>query len=332
MRVAYADMRNEFQRVLCKHGMEEQDAILCATLFAQTSLDGVYTHGLNRFPRFIKHVEDGIVDIQARAVHTQSFGSMERWDGKRGPGNLNAYISMQRAIALAKEHTMGCVALSNTNHWMRPGAYGLLAAEADCIGILWTNTIPNMPPWGSSAVKLGNNPVVIAIPHRDCPVLVDVAMSMFSYGKMEAYAHDGRQLPFEGGFDRQGKLTKDPAEILATRQSLPIGYWKGSGLSLALDLVAALLSGGKTSQEIGKLSVETEVSQIFLAFSLANLPNRAALEASLAATLEDLKQSNPTDSSHPVRFPGEGMLDTRRQNLQEGIPVDEAIWAYVRAM
>jgi 3-dehydro-L-gulonate 2-dehydrogenase len=332
MRIGFATLKKELERVLEKHGMERDDAELCATLFAQTSLDGVYSHGLNRFPLFIDYMEKKFVDVHAKATFVGRFGCLERWDGNVGPGNLNAYASMKRAIALARENTIGCVALANTNHWMRAGSYGLLAAEEDCIGILWTNTTPNMPPWGGIDAKLGNNPVVVAIPHGDSPILVDIAMSMFSYGKMQNYAREEKDLPFDGGFDTKGQISKDPSEILKTQRTLPIGFWKGSGLSLALDLIAATLSGGLTTQQIGKVPAEASVSQVFIAISLANLPDREAIESKITASLEDLHATRSIDGQYPVHFPGEGMKKTRQENLEKGIPVDEIIWKRVCAM
>jgi 3-dehydro-L-gulonate 2-dehydrogenase len=332
MRIEFEVLRNELERVLEKRKMGIADAQLCSRLFAEASLDGVYSHGLNRFPVFVDYIEKGLVDINAKATLAGRYGCLERWNGNRGCGNLNAYASMQRAIALARENTIGCVALANTNHWMRAGSYGLLAAQEDCIGILWTNTMPNMPPWGGAEAKLGNNPVVFAIPHKDSPVLVDIAMSMFSYGKMETYAREEKNLPFDGGFDTKGNISRDPSEILQTQRTLPIGFWKGSGLSLALDLIVASLSGGLTTHEIGKGKAEANVSQVFMAISLENLPDRAAIESKIESTLDDLHATTPIDGNYPVRFPGEGMKKTREENLEKGIPVDEAIWKKVCSM
>ena len=248
MRVPYEEMKQEFLRVLNKYGITGDRAETSATLFVNASRDGIYTHGLNRFPKFIKSIQDGSVDVNAEAEVDMRLGMLERWDGKRGCGNLNAYRCMQRAIELAHEQTIGVVALRNTNHWMRPGNYGLMAIEENCIGILWTNTVPNMPPWGGRDARLGNNPVGFTVPTGDeAPVLLDVAVSMFSYGKLESYARQGKPLPVDGGFNEQQEITKDAGEILKTHQVLPIGYWKGSGISLMLDLIASALSGGRTS-------------------------------------------------------------------------------------
>ncbi len=333
MRVPYDTMRAEFVRVLNKYGITGDRAALSATLYADASRDGIYTHGLNRFPKFIKSIEAGLVDVQATPVLEADCGALERWDGRRGPGNLNAHACMRRAIDLAHERTMGVVALRNTNHWMRPGNYGLMAVEENCIGILWTNTVPNMPPWGGREARLGNNPVVFAIPNGDdAPVLLDVAMSMFSYGKLESYARADRPLPVDGGFDESQHLTRNAADILKTHQALPIGYWKGSGLSLMLDLIAAALSGGLTSREVGEQPGETALSQVFIAIDLKRLPDADAFAERLRLSLADLLTSKPVDPAKPVYYPGQNMMRTRADNMANGIPVDESIWEAVCAM
>lgn len=329
MRVNYDTMYREFVRVLESRGFARERAELSARLYADASRDGVYTHGLNRFPKFIASVDNGTVEVDKEPVLKESYGVLERFDGQKGPGNLNAYSSMKRAIELAKEHVIGCVALANTNHWMRPGNYGLMAVEENCIGILWTNTVPNMPPWGGRDARLGNNPVVLAIPNGDAPVLVDVAMSMFSYGKMESYARSGRELPVDGGFNENQQITKNAAEILKTHQCLPIGYWKGSGLSLALDLIASVLAGGRTSRMVGELPVETELCQVFIAISLDGFGDKESLVQNIKDTLEDLKTSAPVKEDQQVYYPGENMMNVRRESMEQGILVDEGIWQKV---
>lgn len=332
MRVPYETMYSEFLRVLKKIGLPEEKAAISAKLFADASLDGVYTHGLNRFPKFIKSVNNGSVILDHEATLTESFGAFERWNGNRGPGNLNAYQCTKEAIRLAKQYAIGTVALANTNHWMRPGNYGLMAVEQNCIGVFWTNTVPNMPPWGGRDARLGNNPVVLAVPNGDTPVLVDVAMSMFSYGKLESYKRAGKELPVDGGFNKDQQITRNAAEILETHQSLPIGYWKGSGLSLALDLIAAALSGGATSQIVGSLPTETQLSQMFICVDLDHFPDREEIKKKIADALAYMKTSTPVKEGVPVHFPGEHMKQVREDNQKNGIPVDETIWNSVLAM
>src|ERR1035441_7903026 len=134
--------------------------------------------------------------------------------------------AMERAIALGREHGVGCVALGNTNHWMRGGTYGWQAAEAGLIGICWTNTMPNLPPWGGADRVIGNNPLIIAVPRASGPVVLDMAMSQFSYGALESYRKRGEMLPVDGGFDASGNLTRDPGAIEESWRPPPAGGWR----------------------------------------------------------------------------------------------------------
>jgi 3-dehydro-L-gulonate 2-dehydrogenase len=329
VRVSYEELQSVLSGVLLRLGFAADRAQLCAGLFADASRDGVASHGLNRFPRFVRSIRNGLVDPEAAPKLVSQFGSLERWDGRRGPGNLNARQSMQRAIELSREHGIGCVALGNTNHWMRGGNYGWQAADAGVIGICWTNTMPNLPAWGGSDPRLGNNPIILAVPRKQGHIILDMAMSQFSYGAIESYRLKGQMLPVPGGFTMAGELTRDPAEIEHSQRALPIGYWKGSGFALVLDAIASLLSGGLASNEIPPdPERETRLSQVFIAIDPAAV---GADEGTLNRIIENLHGSTPSGAV-PVRYPGEQVSRIRKENLEHGIPVNAAIWEEVRKM
>ncbi|GAA3406447.1 3-dehydro-L-gulonate 2-dehydrogenase [Paenibacillus hodogayensis] len=329
MRVSFEEMYERFRSVLEREGFAPERARECARLFAETSRDGVYSHGLNRFPVFIDFIRKGYVHVNAEPVVVERLGVLERWDGQSGPGNLNAQFSMNRAIELAKEHGIGCVAIRRTNHWMRAGSYGWQAAEAGCIGICWTNTIPNMPPWGAKENKLGNNPIVFAVPREEGPIVLDIAMSQFSYGKMGIHAQSGEPLPVDGGFDGEGNATRDAAAVLATRRAMPIGFWKGSGLSFMLDLIVTMLSGGNASMDMGKIGTERDLSQVFIAIDASRLPDGEETNGKIREMIADLHASAPDEKGGRARYPGEETVRVRERNLREGIPVDETLWKRV---
>ena len=209
LRISYDEMKEAFYKVLIKKGFEPALAMMNAELFAQNSLDSVYTHGLNRFPRAIEYIDKGLIQVNAVPRKINGFGAIEQWDGQLGFGPSNAKIAMERAVELAKEFSIGCVALRNTNHWMRGGAYGLQAADAGCIGICFTNTLPNMPPWGGRDNRIGNNPFIISIPTASGPLMLDMALSQYSYGVLEKMAQEGKMVPVPGGYDSDGQLTND---------------------------------------------------------------------------------------------------------------------------
>ena len=326
IRVAFQTLRDEFYRVLASVGFANERAMLCARLFAENQRDGVYSHGLNRFPGFVAGLESKQINFRAQPEKTESFGVLERWDGRMGVGLVNAHLCMQRATELAETHGIGCVGLSNTNHWMRGGAYALQAAEAGYIGICWTNTTRLMPPWGSAEKMIGNNPMAIAVPREEGHILLDMAMSQYSNGKLEVLQLQGKELPLPGGYDTNGELTVDPGEILDSKRALPIGYWKGSGLALVLDTMASVISGGQATHEIGKQGSEYAVSQVYIAINVTGLMGQAALDETVAAIINDFHTATPLDANEKVRYPGEGMLRTRQESLEKGVLVDETQW------
>ena len=326
IRISADRLEKEFLRILLDRGFAKDRAGLCARVFTQNTLDGVNSHGVNRFQRFIEQVERGHVVIDAEPHLKHAMGAMEQWDGRRGPGILNATFCTDRAMQLARETGIGCVALANTNHWMRGGSYGRQAAEQGIAFLGWTNTLPNLPVWGARDVRLGNNPIVLAVPADKSPIVLDMAVSQFSYGKLESMALQKKNLPVPGGYNSNGGLTHDPSEILKTSRPLPAGYWKGSGLALLLDIMAAVFAGGLSTHEIGQLSDETSVSQVFICFNISGLSNSSLVSETVKGIINDYKKSEPESPDSNIRFPGEQVLEIRKQRQKLGIPVDEQIW------
>jgi 3-dehydro-L-gulonate 2-dehydrogenase len=326
IRISYKEMLQVFRQVLIDHGFPESKADTCARIFAGNSLDGIYSHGINRFPRFVDYIRRGFVLADAEPSLVHAAGALEQWDGNLGPGPLNAVFCTNRVMQLATDHGIGCVAIANTNHWMRGGTYGWQAAEKGFAFIGWTNTEANMPAWGAKDSRLGNNPLVFALPHNAEAIVLDFAMTQYSYGKMESAQMEGFTLPYPGGFDLEGNLTQQPGDILQSRRALPIGYWKGAGLSLLLDIMAAVLSSGLSTRELSRKEAEYSVSQVFIAFSLGRLRNFPSIEKTISEIISDFKDSEPEYPESEIRYPGERVLLTRRQNMEEGIPVLKEIW------
>ena len=328
IRIQQDEMHNTFFSILSRIGFEEEKAKACAAVFTVNSVDGVYTHGVNRFPVFVQYVQEGFVDKDAEPTLQAAMGGMEQWNGNGGPGPLNALAATARAVHLAQQYGIGCIALANTNHWMRGGYYGWQAAGKDCVLIAWTNTTPNMPAWGAIDSKLGNNPLVIAIPYGDEAIVLDMAMSQYSFGAMEQAAAKGEALHMHGGFDKAGKVTNDPAAILASERPMPVGYWKGSGLSLLLDILAAVLSGGLATYQIGQQQKEHNVSQVFVCIDLSKLPRHSAINQTIDGIITDYHLSK-TEGDNSVRYPGEGVLQRRKENVENGIPVLASVWEQI---
>lgn len=331
IRIPAETMKDVFLSILLKHQFEKNGAQACAEIFTANSIDGVYTHGVNRFFLFVKLVKKGFVFPNNDPIAIHSTNALEQWDGNLAPGLLNAVKATDRAMQLAKKNGMGCVALANTNHWMRGGYYGWHAAKNNFVFIGWTNTIANMPAWGATDAKLGNNPLVIAVPFNGEAIVMDMAMSQFSYGSLELAKMKNEELPVNGGFNKEGEATKYPSEILESKRVMPVGYWKGAGLSLLLDILSVILSGGWSVKQITDNKPEHGLSQVFIAIDLQQLKNFSGIEACINNIISDYKQSIAEEGKKIV-YPGERVLRDRERNLKDGIPVMRKVWDEIETL
>ena len=250
MRVTYHELHDVLTRALVKAGLEPERARLSARLIADASRDGVPSHGLNLFPRLVTMIRSGVVDVQALPRCVSTHGAIARWDGGRGVGNLNAYEAMSAAIAMARRRDR--LRRAGEHQSLDAGRHLRLAggrrrrdrhlldqhdAEPSAVGR--RRAAHRQQSAGRRRATTGGH------------VVLDMAMSQFSYGALAAHRIRGEMLPVPGGFDSSGALTRDPVAIEASGRLLPIGFWKGSGLALMLDMMAALLSGGRAITSAG---------------------------------------------------------------------------------
>ena len=335
MRVPFEEMKAEIKRVFTKCGMSEDRAELCAAIHAESSRDGIYSHGANRVPRFFNYVRDGWVDVNAGPVLEKSFGALSVYNGNLGPGITNALYCTDRAIELAKEHGIGLVGLRNTTHWMRGGTYGLYAARKGYVAVSWTNTESCMPPWGGAEPKLGNNPYVMACPGDDGePVMIDMAMSQYAYGKLQVVRQAGKKLPYPGGFDKDGNLTDEPGPIEESMRILPMGYWKGSSFAFMLDVLGAVLSDGIGAADIDKIGKGScgGASQIFIIIDPSRLTEAGKIRETIAKAKAYIKSSALAQGERGIWYPGEDYVLAKKENSEKGVFVDDGVWKEIKAL
>lgn len=332
IRVSYDELKAEFKRVLLARNVNEAIAEECATVFADTTQAGAYSHGVNRFPRFIQQLENGDIIPDAQPTKVLSLGAVEQWDAHQAIGNLTAQKMMDRAMELASQNGIGVIALRNANHWMRGGSYGWQAAEKGYIGICWTNALAVMPPWGAKECRIGTNPLIIAVPTTPI-TMVDMSCSMYSYGMLEVHRLAGRQTFVDAGFDDEGNLTRDPTTVEKNRRLLPMGFWKGSGLSIVLDMIATLLSNGESTVAVTEdKSDEYCVSQVFIAIEVDRLIDGKTKDEKLNRIMEYVKTAERADPNQEVRLPGHEFTTILADNKENGIPVDDTVWAKLKAL
>ncbi|KNC12171.1 2,3-diketo-L-gulonate reductase [Klebsiella sp. RIT-PI-d] len=333
--VPFDEMKQTVKQAFLNAGLSETQADTCAQIHTETSCDGIFSHGLNRVARFVDYVQKGWININAEPVRVKSSGSIEVYDGQRGIGIINALFAVDRAMELAREQGIGLVGMRNTSHWMRGGTYGWRAAKQGFATICWTNTESCMPAWGAKNTRLGNNPYVMAVPMKEEGALIlDMAMSQYAYGKLQVTRLNGEKLPFPGGFDKNGNLTDEPGLIEESMRILPTGYWKGSGMAILLDAMAAFLTAGAPTNEIDKIQQGscTGASQVFMIFDPQHFGGKAFSEDLAASIADYVKSSEPADDNGDVFYPGEREVSRRARHRAEGIPADEGVWAEVQRL
>ena len=311
--------------------LNAQDAKRFAEIFAGNSLDGVYSHGMNRYPRYLSDMESGLCDAKVtQAERVSGLGGLEVWDAHFGVGPLIAQQMAERAIELAGTHGIACVALRNNSHWLRAGRYGLMMADAGMMGLCMTNTCMNLVAYGAKEPSTGNNPITIAIPRRAGSLVMDMAVSQYAFGKLEIMAQEGGMLDTPCGYDTDGNLTNDPKKIVESGLMTPMALWKGSALSIMIDLMVSMLSLGRTSLEIGTpADGEKGMSQMFVCMNPAAVIDMDKAEAQMEKTIAFLNSLEPKDGVHGVHAPGENLEKTRARNRERGIPVTEQTWAKI---
>jgi len=159
-------MKNEFVRVLKKHGFTDERAELCGTAICGSKPRWCCFARDERFPSFIDYVQRGIVQVGSEPALIERFGSFERWDGNSARETLTHTTALNRAIVLAKESGMGCVALKKYESLDARWNLWLAAARSKLPCNLFYQHFPEHAPLEVRDKKVGNNPLVIAVPAR----------------------------------------------------------------------------------------------------------------------------------------------------------------------
>lgn len=336
MRLTYEEIFETIKKAFIKHGMKKEKAEICARVHTESTYDGIYSHGVNRVPRFVDYIQKGWVNVDGEPSLEKEFGAIQVYNGNLGPGILNGLFVVDRAMELADSFGIGMVGLKNTTHWMRAGTYGLRAAQNGYVAFMWTNTESVMPPWGGTECKLGNNPFVLAMPglKEGEEILFDMAVSQYSYGKLEVTRLAGKKLPYPGGFDQEGNLTDDPGAIEASRRILPVGYWKGSGLSFMLDLLGSILTDGIGAADLDKMGKGScgGSSQVMIVIDPRKTTNNKEMLNTLRKSIDHVTSAELAEGFSSIQVPGDGMRRFRKEHDELGIYVDDGVWEKIRTL
>ncbi|MFI8620436.1 3-dehydro-L-gulonate 2-dehydrogenase [Marinomonas sp. NPDC078689] len=330
--ISVAKLTDTYKTILLSRGMEQDNATRLAEGFVEMANEGIYSHGINRFPVFISQVDKGQIKLNETPKCVNSMGALEQWDCHFGPGVLNGLICSDRAMELARQYGIGMVGMRNSNHWMRGGSYVLRMAREGFAGIAATNSTAVMPAWGGKDHRLGTNPLIMAIA-GDPPVLVDCSMSQFSYGQLQNYVLADKELPVVGGYDNNGELTKDPHVLWENKRILPMGFWKGSSMSLVLDMMLTAITGGHSVPALTEdMGGEFGVSQFLIAIDLSKTIEASKFSEEMKRIRDYVLASEPAETG-TVQVAGSSIEKfLEKHERAGGIEIHDSIWQQIESL
>ena len=319
--------RSSYERV----GVPAQEAEIVADLLVRSDLRGVETHGVTRLPIYIRRLQKGYVRKIGKLTVMKEKGPTVFLDGHGSMGHLTAYRTMQKAIAKAEEYGMGWASVKDSGHFGVAGLFPLMAVKKDFIGYVVSNSAPMMFPWGGRERIIGNNPLAYALPaDQHQPVVLDFSLGIVSSGKLILSRKKGEKIPLGWAFDKNGLPTEDPYEGYEGGGSLaPVGGHKGYGLVLIHEMLTAVLTGGKWTQNIRSL-YEDDPSGIqgtchsFSALDPDCFIGREEFKKNMDRYIQSIKGSSRASGGEEILVPGEPEFRTEQKLLQEGIPLPPA--------
>ena len=336
--VPHDELRASGARVLAAAGGSKPDATTVADHLVDANLAGHDSHGIGMLPHYVRAIRGGVLDPKAHAVVEDRGGAVVAVDGRSGFGQVAARDAMVAGVARARQMGVALVALRNSFHIGRVGAYGEQVAEEGFVSLHFVNVVGHPPlvaPFRGSDARFATNPVCITVPAAGGkpPVVLDFATSLVALGKVRVAMNKGEQMAPGTLLDGEGKPTTDPTVMYRDPRGaiVSFGLHKGYGLAFLCELLAGALTGGGT---VSTVRYEKErITNNMLSFIVdpGRLPGAGALGEQIAAAVDHVKASPPLDPAAPVLVAGDPERASRERRLAEGIPVDPATWDELRA-
>ena len=302
------------------------DALTVAQLMIKSDLVGADGHGLFRLPSYLKRIRAGGVNLNPNIRIEREQGATALIHGDNALGHLVMNKAVEVAIEKVKEQSVCWVGSHYGNHSGAASVYVRKLAEQGFIGIyMAVGNANHMAPWGGIDLLLSTNPIAIAVPAGNHPmVLLDIATTVAAYGKVKLAAQKGETIPSDWMIDRQGQPITDPKRS-GEGSLLPIGGYKGYGLAVMI----GLLAGALNNAAVGKGTIDfnahhdliTNTGQTIIAVDPSAFGDQQEFINRVIALVDDLKSSSTLPGVKAIRVPGEGAAKAMAERMRQGISI-----------
>ena len=251
IRVPVAQLSRYITTAMQALGLPDADAATVGHLMAQADLQGSDGHGVIRLPQYSRRILAGGVNVKPNIQVVQERAAMALIDGDNGMGHLVMQQATELAIQKARTCGIAWVGSRFSNHAGPASLYARMPLAHDMLGLYFAvGNANHLPPWGGLDMLLSTNPIAVAIPtSEEAPIVLDMATTVAAYGKVKAKAQRGEMMPEGWMIDRHGQPLLDPKRS-EEGFLMPIGGYKGYGLSLVVGILAGTLNGAAMGRAV----------------------------------------------------------------------------------
>jgi len=298
------------------------DAEVVSAALVDADLRGLGTHGAVRLTLYSQLFRDGLVNPRPRVRLLSESSAHVLLDNDYGLGFLGSVKAMNLCVQMAAKTGVAMAGVRNSSHFGAAGYYALMAAERNLVGFAASNSYPVMAPPGANTPVHGNNPFAFAFPGgKRFPIVVDMATSVASQGKIKQYANEGKPIPLGWAYDREGRPTEDPRNFFLLAPFGEGGY-KGYGLALAMDVLAGVLTGSFFAQGFVSGPGSRGCGHFFLAFDPQRFLPLDEYRQRTDEMIAQMKKASPGEGAQgEIHHPGERGFLRKNKWLREGIPM-----------
>src|SRR4249919_571931 len=331
-RVHAAALTAFIKRAFEAAGLPGSDADILAGLMVEADLRGSDTHGVIRLPLYLRRLKAGGVNPRPNIRIVQEKPATALVDGDNGMGHLVMRFAAMTAIEKARHAGVGWVGARMSNHAGPAALYATMPLAHDMIGLYFAVGSNNhLPPWGGSESLLGTNPMAVAVPAlEEPPIVLDMAPTVAAYGKVRLKAQRGEPMPVGWMIDREGKPLTD-AKRADEGFLLPIGDYKGYGLSLMIGLLAGTLNGAAFGKDVIDFVKEpgktANTGHAVVALSIEAFAPVDEFKRQVDVAVRTMRGAQRLPGIERIWLPGEQSHHTRLERANSGVPMPKTLRA-----
>jgi len=319
------------KNILVKVGMNDHDANIVSDSMVFANLRGIDSHGVIRFPFYLKRLVDGGTNIKPKIKIICESAATILLDGDNGMGQVVGAYAANLAIRKSKENGICYIGVKGSSHYGAAQYYSYQIAKENCIGFSITSTGAVMAPWGGSKRIIGNNPLSIAVPYlKNKTLVLDISMSKVAGGKVRLAAKDNIKIPLGWIINENGETTDNPNDLGTTGALLPLGEYKGYGMAFMIEILCSALTGaamlGEKPSWIKDTKTPLNMGHGFAAINIDMFMDIDSVRDKIKWLIHEIKSTHLAKNFNEIFVPGEKEWRIEEERKKYGIPISNEVW------